>query len=239
MKTQKGIYAYLRISSRKGNEISIERQRDSISTYITNQGLAGGVVFLEEQRVSGGDANRREYNKLLRLIESGQVETLIVYSLCRLVRDLELQTRFIKTMIQNKIKFFSITDNINLNNPSPEDMFLANLHGSLNQMFKDKCSQRLKLAWANHRKHSLKTGGRFAPFGFDVTQDKKLIPNKNEQDIIKKILEMKISGATINEISTYLFKSGIKTKSGLPRWNSKTIKTLIDRNAPSAAKGAA
>jgi len=236
MENQTRIYAYLRVSSRNGNEVSIERQRDAVLTYLKNQNLKGELIFLEEQKVSGGDANRKEYNRLLKLIESGEVQTLVVYSLCRLVRDLELQTRFIKSMIQHKIKFYSITDNINLSNPTPEDLFLANLHGSLNQMYKDKCSQRLKLAWANHRKHGKKTGGRFSPFGFDVGKDKKLIPNPTEQAAIQKMIELKNKGATLREIAEALHRHGIKTKSGSTTWNSKTVKSVLDRHVESRAE---
>lgn len=230
MNNQALIHSYLRVSSRRGNDVSIERQRDAVQTYVQNQGMNGQLVFLEEQRVSGGDANRKEYNRLLGLIESGQVKILVVYSLCRLVRDLELQTRFIKLMIEHKIKFFSITDNINLSNPSPEDMFLANLHGSLNQMWKDKTSQRLKLAWANHRKNGIKTSGH-VPYGFDVGPDKKLIPNAAEAKVIADIVEMRRAGVALRTIAKRLMDRGVKTKCGLPWWNVKTIKAIIERHA--------
>lgn len=231
------IYCYLRISSRKGNDISIDRQKEVISRYISQNNLNGEVVYLEEQKRSGTDANRPEYNALLAAIDSGKASTVIIYSLCRLTRDIELQSAFIKKVLKCGVKFLSINDNINLIDPSPEDHFLVNLHGSLNELYSKKISHRLRLAWKHHDEKGLKKGGKI-PYGFDVGEDRKLIPNKKEQQIIRLVHGLHSEGKTLREIARHLMKIGAKTKSGLPWWNSKTIKNLIDRNIQ-ANEGAA
>lgn len=226
------IYCYLRISSRKGNDISIDRQKEVISHYIAQNNLEGDVVYLEEQKRSGTDANRPGYNTLLEAIDSGKASTVIIYSLCRLTRDIELQSAFIKKVLKCGVKFLSINDNINLINPTPEDHFLLNLHGSLNELYSKKISHRLKLAWKHHRENGLKVGGR-VPYGFDVSKDKKLIPNRAEQQIIKKIVTLRNAGKSLREICKHLIDHKIRTKTGLSWWNSKTVKKILDRNGES------
>lgn len=87
----------------------------------------------------------------------------------------------------------------------------------------------LKLKWKHHRENGLKVGGK-TPYGFDVDKDRKLIPNKTEQQVIRKIIALRSSGKSLREICKYLLDNGIKTKTGLSWWSSKTVKTILDKN---------
>lgn len=99
----------------------------------------------------------------------------------------------------------------------------------MNELYSKKISHRLRLAWKHHDEKGLKKGGK-TPYGFDIAENKKLIPNKKEQQIILLIQKLNSEGKTLREIAKHLMSVGVKTKSGLLWWNSKTIKTLIDRN---------
>ena len=71
---------------REGESNSIQNQRLILTRYAEEKGF-GNIRFLFDDGFSGTNFNRPSWNEIMELIESGQVETLIVKDMSRLGRD--------------------------------------------------------------------------------------------------------------------------------------------------------
>ncbi|BAL01034.1 putative site-specific recombinase [Oscillibacter valericigenes Sjm18-20] len=89
MANQKYNILYGRLSQEdelKGDSNSIQNQRMLLEKYAQENGFAN-VKFLYDDGDSGINFNRPVWNDVMRMIENGEVETLIVKDLSRLDRE--------------------------------------------------------------------------------------------------------------------------------------------------------
>jgi len=95
---------------REGESNSIQNQRLILTKYAEEKGFEN-IRFLFDDGFSGTNFNRPSWNEIMELIESGQVETLIVKDMSRLGRDY-LQTGFLMehTFPNNNVRFIAIND---------------------------------------------------------------------------------------------------------------------------------
>jgi len=64
------------------------------------------------------------------------------------------------------------------------------------------------------------------PLGFDRNGDA-LVENEAEQATVRRILDLKAAGASINEIARRLNADGIPTKKGSGRWYASTVSNVL------------
>jgi len=95
---------------REGESNSIQNQRLILTKYAEEKGFEN-IRFLFDDGFSGTNFNRPSWNEIIGLIESGQVETLIVKDMSRLGRDY-LQTGFLMehTFPNHNVRFIAIND---------------------------------------------------------------------------------------------------------------------------------
>lgn len=74
------------------------------------------------------------------------------------------------------------------------------------------------------RERGEKTGGS-VPYGFDVDEKGRLIPNPREQEGLSLLRELRAVGQSFRGIGAELTARGFKTKSGKP-WLPMTIQRL-------------
>ena len=89
MANQKYNILYGRLSQEdelKGDSNSIQNQRMLLEKYAVENGFTN-VKFLYDDGYSGTNFNRPAWNEVMKLIENGEVETLIVKDLSRLGRE--------------------------------------------------------------------------------------------------------------------------------------------------------
>jgi DNA invertase Pin-like site-specific DNA recombinase len=95
---------------REGESNSIQNQRLILTKYAEEKGF-DNIRFLFDDGFSGTNFNRPSWNEIMDLIESEQVETLIVKDMSRLGRDY-LQTGFLMehTFPNHNVRFIAIND---------------------------------------------------------------------------------------------------------------------------------
>lgn len=67
-------------------------------------------------------------------------------------------------------------------------------------------------------------------FGYDLDDDKRLIPNRTEQNIIESIKTMKINKFSLSKIANKLNNKGYKTKQG-KQWSFGSVHTILKSNS--------
>ncbi len=110
---------YTRKSSEEGLELefnSLDAQREAAEAYIASQKAEGWVALsdrYDDGGYSGGSMARPALDRLLRDIDKGKVDCVVVYKVDRLSRSLMDFTRIMETFDRREVSFVSVTQAFN------------------------------------------------------------------------------------------------------------------------------
>lgn len=110
---------YTRKSSEEGLEQdfnSLHAQREACAAYILSQASEGWSLIptaYDDGGLSGGTLERPALRRLLKDIERGRIDIVVVYKVDRLTRSLLDFARLVEAMDRAKVSFVSITQSFN------------------------------------------------------------------------------------------------------------------------------
>jgi DNA invertase Pin-like site-specific DNA recombinase len=110
---------YTRKSSEEGLDMafnSLDAQREAGQDYIKSQKHQGWVAVdarYDDGGYSGGTTDRPGLQSLLRDIETGRIDVVLVYKVDRLSRSLADFARLMQTFDEHKVSFVSVTQQFN------------------------------------------------------------------------------------------------------------------------------
>ena len=224
----KQVIAYLRVSTSEQvrDGISLPRQKNLIEAYCSLKNLPK-VRFIVDEGVSGFKSNRAGYQQVIDLIQTGEVDILIVHDLARLSRRVRDTLSFVEDVIQKHgVEFVSLREDIDTTTPVGKAFLTIN--AAFNQLYRDEISYRTKSALDHKKTKSEKTGG-VIPFGYSLVGSHKLVPQKGEMETIRNIYQLRKEGYSLREIVSYLFENGVTTKTGNKKWSPKVVRDILER----------
>ena len=199
---------YLRTST-SIQQNSIQLQTHQITEYCEKNNLVLSELVVDEG-LSGKDIkNRNGYNRIMEMIENGEVGTLVVLSLSRWGRNLKQNYESIELMIQKNTNFVSLKEQVDLSNPMGR--FMVNVMSSLYQMEREMISDRVKDILKDKKENGKVFGG--VPYGYDRV-DEVLVPNNKEQKTLNKIFSLRDKGLSYQKISDFLNRNKHQKKNG-------------------------
>jgi DNA invertase Pin-like site-specific DNA recombinase len=224
--TNKLVIGYCRISSVEGANIgvSIPRQKDLIESYCKFKGIQS-PIFEVDEAISGFKANRPAFQRVLDMVRQGSVQFLIVNDLSRLARNVKLTLETVALLEKHKVTLISLSEDIKTDTAIGK--FFLTVCSSFHQMVRDQTSEKMKSCWSHKRTENKKTGG-YVPYGYVVDSNKNLIELESEQQVLRKIISLRQEGKTFREVSEYLNRSNIPTKTQRGHWYPNTVKTVLD-----------
>lgn len=90
---------------------SINHQISSMLSYIEKEEIGGLSGIYVDCGFSGIDKNRPEYNRLFNDVKTGKINTIIIYDVSRLSRNIfEIDEKFGEYIIEEKVNIIGITD---------------------------------------------------------------------------------------------------------------------------------
>lgn len=110
---------YTRKSTEDGLEKefnTLEAQRESGENYIKSQAYQGWEIIpthYDDGGFSGGTLKRPALQQLLRDVEAGMVDMIVVYKIDRLTRSLIDFSKLVEIFDRNQCSFVSVTQNFN------------------------------------------------------------------------------------------------------------------------------
>ena len=110
---------YTRKSSEEGLEMefnSLDAQREAGLAYIQSQKSEGWIVVgdrYDDGGYSGGNLERPGLQRLLRDVEAGRIDVIVVYKVDRLSRSLGDFARIVEIFDKHNASFVSITQQFN------------------------------------------------------------------------------------------------------------------------------
>ena len=106
---------YTRKSTEEGLEQdfnSLDAQREACEAYIKSQQHEGWQALptsFNDGGFSGGNLERPAFRRLIEDIESGRVDTVVVYKVDRLTRSLNDFAKIVEAFDRNGVSFVSVT----------------------------------------------------------------------------------------------------------------------------------
>ena len=225
---------YTRKSCEDGLELeynSLDAQYDSAEAYIRSQASNGWRVIpkrYDDGGFSGGNVNRPALKALMRDIENGEVDVVVVYKIDRLSRSLGDFTDLSKIFERHNVSFVSVTQQIDTSNAAGRMML--NILMSFAQFEREMTSDRIRDKIYATRKKGLWSGGMI-PFGYK-TVDKRLVPDPVTAPIVRHVFARYAESASAKLVASELQKKfGPRTfgskKGGDPTWRMMHVYRIL------------
>jgi len=180
----------IRISgmSQKDNT-SLSNQKKMINEYCSIYSIELDEII--EEIYTGTTSDRDGLNHLKSLIENGDVESVVVMKLDRLMRSFSEGVVFIKYLLDNDVKIISVLEKIDTSTTSGR--FFMNVLLSLNEMERDTIVERMNTGKIRKFEDHERISGSIC-YGYNKSKNG-LIVDKEESKIIhyiyKRYLELR------------------------------------------------
>jgi len=205
---------YTRKSTEHGLNLqfnSLDAQREACEAYIRSQASEGWQVLstcYDDAAYSGGNMDRPALLKLLKDIEVGQIDVVVVYKIDRLTRSLADFAKLVEIFDAKSVSFVAITQQFNTT--TSMGRLTLNVLLSFAQFERELASERVRDKVAASRKKGKWTGGS-VPLGYGI-KDKRLVVNPLEAQAVRTIFTRYLALKSFQKLIDELNEKGILTK---------------------------
>lgn len=205
---------YTRKSTEHGLELefnSLDAQREACEAYIKSQASEGWICLpkqYDDPAFSGGNLDRPALQRLLKDIEAGLVDVVVVYKIDRLTRSLADFAKLVEVFDEHSISFVAITQQFNTT--TSMGRLTLNILLSFAQFERELASERVRDKVSASRRKGKWTGGT-VPLGYD-SKEKKLVINEPEAKIVRTIFDRYAALKSVPRLIEELDRKSIVTK---------------------------
>ena len=199
---------------------SLDAQREAAESFIASQKSEGWICLpkrYDDAGFSGGNLDRPAYNELMKDVEAGEIDCVIVYKADRLSRSLFDFAQTMKAFDASGVSFVSVTQQLNTTNSMGR--LTLNILLSFAQFEREIISERISDKIAAQRQKGLWCGGQQV-LGYDVDRSStspKLVVNAQEAEMVREIFESYLSLQSLLPVVQKLDQLGWTNKTWLTR----------------------
>lgn len=222
---------------------SIQNQTSLLRGYAESNGFPNISLFVDDG-LTGVNTSREAFQRLLQLVEEGQIGIVIVKDLSRLGRDHIEIGKYVEILLpQNDIRLISINDHIDTNFTDPAIIPFINIY---NEFYSKDLSRKVKSTIKTIDERKLPIGP--PPYGYYCLSETPHIWLVDEEaaEVVKLIFEMRLQNKSMNSIAEFLEKhkmlnpKAYAKKKGYRRykdianpysWNANTITSILKNRA--------
>lgn len=222
---------YTRKSTDEGLEAefnSLDAQREACEAYILSQRPEGWVLVpdrYDDGGVSGGTLERPALQRLMRDVEHGLVDVVVVYKIDRLSRSLSDFSKLVDLFDIHDVTFVSVTQSFNTT--TSMGRLTLNILLSFAQFEREVIGERIRDKFAASRKKGMWMGGQ-VPLGYRV-ENRKLVIHAEEAALVRSIFERFLAIGSGTVLARMLVAEGVKRKNGQPFDKGILYKLLNNR----------
>lgn len=191
---------------------SLEAQREAGEDKIRSQKHEGWVAIpeiYEDGGITGATMERPGLQKLLRHMEEGLIDVVVVYKIDRLSRSMLDFLSMIKFFDEHNVSFVSVTQDFNTD--TPMGRLMLNVLQSFAQFEREVTAERIRDKIAASKKRGMWMGGT-PPLGYNAC-NRSLEINPDEAEIACFIFTRFISLRSTTLLVRELKEKGYKNKS--------------------------
>jgi site-specific DNA recombinase len=193
----------------KGN--SLDAQREACGSYIASQKAQGWIALsdrYDDGGFSGGTLERPALQRLLKDIDAGHVDVVVVYKIDRLSRSLMDFAKLVEAFDRRSVTFVSVTQSFNTT--TSMGRLTLNVLLSFAQFEREVTGERIRDKIAASKRKGMGMGGN-PPIGYDVAQ-RKLVVNPAEAETVNLIFRRYLELGCVRLLSTDLESRQILSK---------------------------
>ncbi|MCL2578700.1 MAG: recombinase family protein [Oscillospiraceae bacterium] len=199
---------YVRFSSNRQKDESIDAQKRAILIYAGHMGYRI-THFYEDRAITGKNANRPEFLRMMEDIKIGTVKAVIVHKLDRFSRSIVDSINYKEMLADYGVQLISVSEALD---DSTSGWLMGSMIAMMNEFYvRNMASEILK--GMNENAHKCKTNGGKPALGYDLV-DKRYIINEQEAEAIRLAFKMYDEGYGYLPIIRQLRALGYKTKKG-------------------------
>lgn len=208
-------FGYTRVSKDdrdKDESNSIKNQRDLILDFAERNPDVRIANIVADDGATGANFDRSAFKDMIRHIESGTVNCVVVKDFSRLGRDHIETGKYIERYFDSKnVRFISINDNYDslyADMSDSSNSLIVPFKNIINEAFLEDISVKTKSQLAIKRKNG-EFVCNYAVFGYSKSADKKLIVDDYAAEIVRAIFEHKLLGFNEQQIAAMLNAKGV------------------------------
>jgi len=214
---------YTRKSTEEGLDQAfntLQAQREACEAYILSQAGEGWMVLPErydDGGFSGGTMDRPALGRLLKDVDAGRIDTIVVYKIDRLTRSLADFARIVERLDKSDASFVSVTQAFNTT--TSMGRLTLNVLLSFAQFEREVTGERIRDKIAASKKKGMWMGGNL-PLGYDAPTDpttRNLVPNTEEAEQVRSIFRLYLELGSVSLLEQRLDADEIRSK----RWISR------------------
>jgi site-specific DNA recombinase len=214
---------YTRKSSEEGLQQefnSLDAQREAAEAYIASQKAEGWVCLpdrYDDGGFTGGNTDRPALKRLLADIESGRVDTVVVYKIDRFSRSLADFMRMMTVFEEHGVAFVSVTQAFDTS--SSMGRLTLNILLSFAQFEREIIGERIRDKIGASRQRGKWTGGT-PILGYDVDRSNgspRLVVNAAEASRVRQIFDLYLELGALLPVVAELDRRGWRNKSWTTR----------------------
>jgi site-specific DNA recombinase len=221
------IAIYVRVSTQEQarDGYSIQEQIESLQLYCKAMKWIVVKTYVDAGH-SGANMDRPALQDMMRDIEKGLIDKVLVYKLDRLSRSQKDTLELIEDVfLKNKTEFVSMNENFDTSSSFGRAM--VGILAVFAQLEREQIKERMSMGKLGRAKDGKWSGGGYVPVGYDYV-DGELIINDYEAMQIREIHELYQKGFNFTQIDKIFAEKGYKQKHG--GWHKRRIKDVMLNN---------
>ena len=196
---------------------SLDEQECKLKQLCEFKGYEIYKIYREEG-VSAKNTNRPKFQEMIEDMKNGKINKIIVYKLDRLTRSIQ-DLEFICSMLEEyNCELESVAEEINTGNANGK--FFIRMLTILAQLEIERTSERTKFGLVG----AIKKGHipSRAPLGYK-REDKKLVINHIEEEVVRRIFNMYLEGESVCSICQTFNEENVLNR----HWATTTVDKLL------------
>ena len=214
---------YVRVSTDRQADrgISLEAQEAKIRAMATVQG-----TDLLDVIVDGGESakslNRPGLQKLLEMVNKGEVQAIIVAKLDRLTRSVKDLCNLLELLEKRKVALVSVAES--LDTSSAAGRMVITIMGAVSQWEREAIGERTRDALRHKRAQGYRTGN--IPYGYHLAEGGRLVRDDAEQKAIDEIRGLRKQGLSLRAVAEAANERGHRTRRGTG-WRLESVVRIL------------
>lgn len=187
---------------------SVAAQEELIRQHIGRRKDWMTVQVYADENASGATVEREGVQRLLRDVQSGAYDVVVVHALDRLTRSLADFARLMELLEKHHVGLVAITQDFD--STSPMGKLTLGILASFSEFERSMIVTRTRDSMAAGRRRGLFLGGR-VPLGYDLV-DGRLQINRDEADRVRSTFELYVQRQSLLAVVDELARRGWRTK---------------------------
>ena len=218
--TRAAIYARVSTEDQAREGYSLEAQLEMLRAYCEAMGLTVTKEYIDDG-YSGRDTKRPQYRKMMDEMECWDI--IVVIKMDRIHRNSMNFMNMMEFLGKNDKMFASSTESLDTSNALGR--FVVDMIQRIAQLESEQIGERTYMGMKEKAESADGIMGFTPPFGYRI-DDRRLVVDEEELEVVARIFDMYLEGLTIDDISYSLNREGSATRKGNV-WNKHNLRNIL------------